>query len=79
MNRQEFYKEKYRQLKPDWRDSLAIYVSIIDGLVSADTRVLDVGCGHVDFMKSVYEKSEFIYGLDTSKKTFERNKVIKNR
>ena len=34
------------------------------GLMDENTRVLDVGCGHVDFMKPIYERSEHIYGLD---------------
>lgn len=79
MNKQEFYKQKYRELKPGWQDSATIYRGMADALLSEDTRVLDVGCGHVDFMKDVYQKSDFVYGMDPNKKTLERNDTIKNK
>jgi ubiquinone/menaquinone biosynthesis C-methylase UbiE len=79
MNRQEFYRKKYQSIKRGWRDSQIIYRDSIDGLVDKDTKILDMGCGHGDFMESVYQKTEFAYGLDIDEKALAKNKIIKNK
>jgi ubiquinone/menaquinone biosynthesis C-methylase UbiE len=79
MNRQEFYRKKYQSIKSGWKDSQIIYRDIIDGLVEKDTKILDVGCSHGDFMGSVYQKTEFVYGLDIDEKALAKNKIIKNK
>lgn len=79
MNRLEFYKEKYRQLKPSWRDSQAIYADIINGFVDSNTKILDVGCGYGYFMKAVYKKTDFTYGIDLDENALKQNKIIKNK
>jgi len=79
MDRQNFYKEKYRQLKPDWQDCLSMYINLIDNIVDRNSKILDVGCGHGNFMKSVYQKTEFTYGIDPDKRVLDRNQIIKNK
>jgi len=79
MSRQEQYKERYRQEKLGWQDSTTIYTGIIDSLVDENTKILDVGCGHVDFMKPTYKRSQHIYGLDPNLRTLERNEIINHK
>lgn len=78
-NRQEFYRQKYRVLNPEWQDSLAIYKDIIVQNINKKTRLLDLGCGHSDFMKEAYNKTEHTYGIDSDRKAIEKNKIIKNK
>ncbi len=79
MSRQELYKEKYRQIKLGWHDSATLYAGLIDSLVDENTKILDVGCGHVDFMKPVYGKTQHTYGLDPNLRTLERNEIINHK
>ncbi len=79
MNRQEFYRQQYRSLRPDWTDSLTLYRELIDECTHADTWLLDIGCGHGDFLRSVYSKTKHAYGIDPDKNALARNTAIKNR
>ncbi len=79
INKQEFYRQKYRVLNSEWQDSLAIHKDIITQNINRKTRLLDLGCGHSDFMKEVYGKTEHIYGIDSDKKAIEKNMIIKNK
>jgi ubiquinone/menaquinone biosynthesis C-methylase UbiE len=79
MSRQDYYKEKYRQLKPDWQDCLQRYISTVDSLVYSNSKILDIGCGHGDFMKPVYQKTDFTFGIDPDKRSLDKNQIIKNK
>ena len=76
MNRQEFYRQQYRRLKPEWKDSLVLYREIIDECTRADMRILDIGCRHADLLRPVYSKTKYTYGLDVDKNALDRNAVI---
>lgn len=79
MRRQEFYRQKYRRLKPDWRDSQTIYLDIINRFTTAETHILDIGCGHGDFLKPAYGKTPHTYGVDPDKEALDKNTLIKNK
>jgi len=79
MRKQEFYRQEYRRLKPKWRDSLVIYRNVIDRATNPDTRILDVGCGHGEFMKSVFDKTPHTYGVDPDRDALDKNTLIKNK
>ncbi len=79
MNKQEFYRQKYRVLSSKWQDSLAIYKNIVAQNIDKKTRLLDLGCGHSDFMKEVYNKTKHIYGIDSDEEAIEKNTTIKNK
>ncbi len=51
MNKQETYRKKFKSENPDWMDSQSIYKKLIAKLVNTNTKILDIGCGHGDFMK----------------------------
>ena len=79
MSRQEFYRQEYRRMNPNWEDSVSIYRNYIDRNTYEDTRILDFGCGHVDFMKSVYSRTPYVYGIEPNKYTLRKNMTIKNK
>ena len=79
MDRQQAYRQKYHQLNPDWQDSLSIYRNLIDGLVDKRTMILDVGCGHGDFLKPVYDRTAHTYGVDPDQRALDKNTFIKHK
>jgi SAM-dependent methyltransferase len=79
MNKQEYYRQQYRRLKPKWLDSLNLYRNLIDSYVTSKTRILDVGCGHGDFLKPVHTETLHSYGLDPDKDALAKNTFIKNK
>lgn len=79
INKQELYRQKYRVLNPEWQDSLTIQKNIIVQNINKKTRLLDLGCGHSDFMGEAYNKTEYIYGIDPDKRAIEKNTIINNK
>lgn len=79
LNRQKFYREKYKKINPEWSDSLGIYADLIDQEITPETRILDVGCGRGDFLRSVYAKTKYTYGIDPDKWALKRNPIIRNK
>ena len=79
MNKQKYYRQKYHHLKPEWQDSLNLYRNLIDSYTNSETKILDVGCGHGDFLKPVYSKTIHSYGLDPDEKALAKNTFIKNK
>lgn len=74
--RQERYRAAYRRRRARWRDSQTIYRAIVQAHVGPQTRVLDVGCGHADFLASAYAASSEVYGLDPDEQALARNRTI---
>ena len=79
MHKQELFKQKYRNINPKWRESHAIYRNIIAKEVNSDTRILDVGCGHKSYMKTVYDKTPHTFGIDPDKEALNKNNLINNK
>jgi ubiquinone/menaquinone biosynthesis C-methylase UbiE len=79
MNKQEFYREKYRKSKLDWHDSLTIFRSFIDKEIKSDTRVLDIGCGHSVYLKDIFNKTDETYGIDSDRDSLTKNSIIRNK
>ncbi len=79
MNRQEDYREKYRKINCNWEDSLTKYRAIVGGCTDEKTKILDVGCGHGDFMAPVYSRAGEVFGIDADERALAINKVIKNK
>jgi ubiquinone/menaquinone biosynthesis C-methylase UbiE len=76
MNRQEFYRQQYGQRKPGWRHSLFIFRDVMDRYVTASTRVLDIGCGHADFLAPLYSHTPFTFGLDPDRHALAKNRTV---
>lgn len=79
MNKQEYYRQKYHRLKPHWQDSLIVYRDIIDSYINSETKILDVGCGHGDFLKPVYDKTIHSYGIGPDEEALDKNTFIKDK
>ena len=79
MNKQKFYREEYQRLNPKWQDSLNIYRDTISSNVNSKTKILDVGCGHGNFLEPVYKKTIHSYGIDPDKAALDKNTFIKNK
>ena len=78
MNRQERWRERYKQLRPQWNSSPLLYKEMIGDFVTPQTRVLDIGCGHTDFLKDVYDRTPHSYGIDPDALTLKKNTTIKH-
>ena len=78
-NRQEYYRDKYRRLKPQWKVSADIYRDIIDRYADNGMYILDVGCGHSEDLEPVYAKTNYTYGIDPDRRSIEKNRIIKNK
>jgi SAM-dependent methyltransferase len=78
MNRQEHYRREYARLKPGWRDSMQIYRDLIDSNTNSASCILDVGCGHADFLQAIYSRTPHSYGLDPDQRALEKNSRIKH-
>ncbi len=79
MSKQEYYRREYQRLNPGWQESMELYRDLISSSISSKTKVLDVGCGHGDFLKSVYKKTAHTYGVDPDKQALAKNKFIKHK
>src|SRR5690348_5596130 len=77
-NRQEWYRQVYQGLSPGWQDSLVRYCQVIDSYTRPDTCVLDIGCGHADFLASVYARTPYTYGIDPDAEALKKNRIIKH-
>jgi ubiquinone/menaquinone biosynthesis C-methylase UbiE len=79
VNRQERYRQAYRRLKPGWDDSLTLYRAAVARHVGPETRVLDVGCGHADFLADVYARTPHAVGVDPDEAALQQNGTIERR
>jgi len=77
--RQEYYRQEYRRSKLAWQDSLSLYRDLIDQNTHKDTRILDIGCGHGDFLQPVYLKTPYTYGIDPDEYALSKNTIINNK
>jgi SAM-dependent methyltransferase len=76
MNRQECYRQAYRCLRPEWQDSLTIYRELIEHNLRSDARILDLGCGSADFLRTAYANVQEVYGIDPDRRALCRNAAI---
>jgi SAM-dependent methyltransferase len=79
MDRQEYWRQRYADLRPDWTATTAIYARLVDELVDGETRVLDIGCGHADLVGPSLARSRRVVGIDTDTEALSANEVIRHR
>jgi SAM-dependent methyltransferase len=78
ITRQELYRQQYRRVNGHWEDSLHLYRDLIDHNTQKDTCILDIGCGHGDFLESVYARTPHTYGIDPDEQALKKNSIIRN-
>ncbi len=76
--RQERYRAAYARRRPGWSDSHTLYRLAIAAHLGPETRVLDVGCGHADFLADTYGVTPHVYGLDPDAQALARNRVVRH-
>lgn len=79
MLKQEFYRQEYKKLHPNWDDSQTVFKKTIEKYLGGQTRILDIGCGHTDFLRTAYEKTPHVYGIDPDENALQKNVLIKNK
>lgn len=73
ISRQERFRAAYRRLKPGWKDSLEVYRGLVAEHLTGDGSVLDVGCGHADWLAPELRRAAFTCGLDPDLSALRRN------
>ncbi len=79
MDRQEYWRQRYAEIRTDWTPTTTIYACLVDDLVTHETRVLDVGCGHADLVGSSLALSRRAVGIHTDERALATNEVIHYR
>ncbi len=79
MTKQDYYRNLYHKIKPSWNDSSKLYYDLLNSSVNSETKILDVGCGHGDFLKTIHDKTIHSYGIDPDEQALGKNKFIKNK
>jgi SAM-dependent methyltransferase len=79
VERQEFYRSEYRRRKPEWRDSVTLYREKVDAVTRPGSRILDLGCGHADVLRTIFAKSAHCFGIDPDVCALEKNQSVPQR
>jgi SAM-dependent methyltransferase len=79
MNRQAYWRSRYKQLRPDWNASSVLYERLIAARLDPATRVLDLGCGHKGSPRAITEKTALVYGADPDLEALRENGAIRRR
>jgi SAM-dependent methyltransferase len=77
--RQERYRAEYRRLRPGWSDSLVRYRSIVARHVRPACSVLDLGCGHADWLVSELAPARLTVGADADLDALRRGRAPHQR
>jgi SAM-dependent methyltransferase len=78
LSKQERMRERYRQMKQGYRPALEIYRGLMDPLVSAETRLLDAGCGPGGLVKQHQGAAQLVAGTDRYASHFQEPAEIAN-
>src|SRR5512133_2623647 len=75
--RQQYYREKYKQLNPAWDDSIMLLERLFREHAKPNMVVLDAGCGRSNFVLKKNKGSiKKIVGIDVSKEATEGNEIV---
>jgi SAM-dependent methyltransferase len=61
---QNTYRERYRAMRPEWRSSGDQLEALVRSKVTADSRVLDLGCGRGGVVELLWRDVKLAAGLD---------------
>lgn len=71
LSKQESLRERYKTLNPGYQPSLEVYTQWLSNLVTAQTRLLDAGCGPGGLVKEYVGVAERVVGVDRYAATFQ--------
>jgi SAM-dependent methyltransferase len=64
LDRQERYRQRYRQMRPGYRPALEIYLAYADRVIKAETTLLDAGCGEGGLTSKYQAIAKQVIGVD---------------
>lgn len=64
LDRQNAYRERYRQLRPGWRPASEVYEHLIRQTLQPGMRVVDIGCGRGGVLEQLGDAVSRPIGLD---------------
>ncbi len=64
LSRQDSLRQRYKAMRPGYQTSLEVYTAWLAELVSAQTRLLDAGCGPGGLVKGYVDVAERVVGVD---------------
>jgi SAM-dependent methyltransferase len=70
---QEHFRDEYRKLRPHWKDSLTHYRELVAENLPLGGKVLDVGCGHADWLAMELARAGLVCGTDADIRGLRRN------
>lgn len=79
MNKQEFYRAKYQKTMPDWQNCLELFTEIVNENCTNNSILIDIGCGHADYLIPIYNKVKYACGVDTDKEALKKNKSLQHK
>lgn len=76
---QDDYRKLFSKINKGWKDSVAIYKSIVTELINKDTVVLEAGCGFSNMYKEEYKIAKHVIGVDIDAKYLQMNDTLKEK
>ncbi len=80
LDRQEQLRQRYKRLKPGYRPGLEVYKDLADELITAETLLLDAGCGEGGLVDDYCGVARLVAGIDRYlqpiRHTLEINNVV---
>jgi SAM-dependent methyltransferase len=64
LDRQEWYRRRYSEMRPGWQPSSQVYQSLVTRLIKEHKRVLDLGCGRGGVLERLHWLAARVVGLD---------------
>ncbi|GAB4525303.1 MAG: hypothetical protein OHK0046_41000 [Anaerolineae bacterium] len=64
LDRQEALRQRYKRIKRGYRPALEVYKSLANGLVDAETLLLDAGCGEGGLVDDYLPVARGVFGVD---------------
>jgi len=75
LDRQEEYRRRYAEQRPDWRPSSHVYRDLVAASLSPEARVLDLGCGRGGVMERLQAYAAFTVGLDPDRRSLREHRA----
>lgn len=63
-DRQEWYRQRYGEMRPGWQPSSQVYEGLVISRLTAGARVLDLGCGRGGVMERLQGRAAVVVGID---------------